>query len=73
MTLLADIARELVGMFLADALLSGAVLVLVLIVAALTFGLDVRPLIAGAILLLGCLAILIAAAWREAHRNRRGT
>lgn len=71
MTLLRDIASELIGMFLADACLTGAVLALVLLVAALTLGLGVPPLIAGGVLLLGCLVILAGVAWREASRQDR--
>lgn len=70
MTLLHDIVREIVAMFLADARLSAAVLALVLLVAALTLGLGVRPLAAGAVLLLGCLVVLVEAAWRETRRGR---
>jgi hypothetical protein len=69
MTLLRDIANELTGMFLADARLSGAILTLVLIVAGLlAFG--VEPLIGGALLLVGCHAVLIEAVVREARRRR---
>lgn len=69
MTLLADIAKGLVGMFLADARLSGAVLALVLVVVVLTKVLELEPLIGGGVLLAGCLAILAAAAYREARRR----
>ncbi|HEX9743659.1 MAG TPA: hypothetical protein VGA17_12815 [Nitrospiraceae bacterium] len=69
MTLLRDIANGLVGMFLADARLTGAILALVLIVAALTLAFDVEPLIGGAMLLVGCLLILVEAALREARRR----
>jgi hypothetical protein len=69
MTLLRDIANELTGMFLADARLSGAILTLVLIVAGLlAFG--VEPLIGGTLLLVGCHAVLVEAAVREARRRR---
>ncbi len=71
MTLLRDIASELFGMFLADARLSAAIAVLVLIVAGLTRSLAVEPLIAGGVLLVGCLAILVEAAFREARRRRQ--
>ena len=71
MTLLRDIANELVGMFLADSRLSGAVLALVLIVAGLTNSLGVEPLIGGGVLVAGCPLILVEAAFREARRRRR--
>ncbi len=72
MTLLGDIAKELVGMFLADARLSGAVLALVVIVVVLTKALAIEPLIGGGVLLAGCLAILLGAVVREARRARSG-
>ncbi len=71
MTLLRDIASELFGMFLADARLSAAIAALVLFVAGLTRSLAVEPLIAGGALLVGCLAILVEAAFREARRRRQ--
>lgn len=71
MILLRDIVTELVSMFLADARLAIAILLLVLIVAGLTLGLDVEPLIAGGTLLTGCLVILVEAAVRETRRRGR--
>lgn len=73
MTLLRDIASELLGMFLADARLSVAILLLVLVVAALVDGMGLGPLIGGAALLVGCIAILVEAAVRESRRHRRET
>ncbi len=71
MTILRDIASELVGMFLADALLVSLTLTLVVVVAGLTLSLDVEPLIGGTVLLVGCPAILVVSAVREAHRRPR--
>lgn len=71
MTLLDDIARELTGMFLADARLSAAILALVLIVAALVWGAGANPLMGGGALLAGSLLILVEAAVREAGRQRQ--
>ncbi len=71
MTLLRDIAKELLGMFLADARLTGAILALVLLVAGLVSSLGVELLIGGGTLLVGCLAILVEAAVREARHRRR--
>jgi len=71
MTLLGDVARELLGMFLADARLTGATLALVALVAGLILSLGVQPLIGGGALLIGCLAILTEAVVREARRRRR--
>jgi hypothetical protein len=56
-------------MFLADAHLTGGILVLVAIVAALTEGHVVQPLISGGALLLGSLGILVVTAWRASRRR----
>jgi hypothetical protein len=69
MTLLRDIARELLGMFLADARLTGKILTLVAIVAVLTESHAVRPLIGGTTLLIGSLGILVMAASQESRRR----
>ena len=69
MNLIADVARELLGMFLADARLTLATLALVALVAALVVVLGAAPLLGGGVLLLGCLAILVEAAVREARRR----
>lgn len=71
MTLVRDIANELLGMFLADARLTCAILALVLLVAGLILGLGVARLIGGGALLAGCLAVLVEAAVRETRRRRR--
>ena len=71
MTLLADVVKELVGMFLADLRLSGAILALVVSVAGLVENFRAEPLIGGAALLIGCHVILVEAALREARRRRR--
>jgi hypothetical protein len=69
MMLLRDIAVELVGMFLADARLSIGILILVALVAALTESHALAPLLGGGALLIGCLAILVLATWRESRRR----
>ena len=70
MTLLRDVARMLLGMFLTDARLSIAILALVTLVAGLILKLGVDSLVGGGILLAGCLAILVEAAARETRRRR---
>ncbi|MBN9597074.1 MAG: hypothetical protein J0G36_17185 [Afipia sp.] len=70
MRIMVDVAKELLGMFLADARLTMATLVLVAIVAGLVVAFRVEPLLGGGVLLLGCLAILVEAAVREARRRR---
>lgn len=69
MSIIVDVAKELLGMFLADARLTAATLVLVAIVAGLVIALRIEPLLGGGVLLLGCLAILVEAALREARRR----
>ena len=71
MSLIQDIAKELLGMFLADARLTGAILVLVLFSAGLVFAFPASPLIGGAALLFGCLAVLAEAAVRGARGSGR--
>jgi len=71
MNLLQDVIKELFGMFLADAKLSGAILVLVGGIAVLINldGLDL--LIGGCGLVVGCLAIIAAVtAFESRQRNR---
>lgn len=69
MSILRDVAKELLGMFLADARLTTATLLLVAIVAGLVVALRVEPLLGGSVLFLGCIAILVEAAIREARRR----
>ena len=72
MPLVREIAAGLIGMFLADARLTLAVLALVALVAALILALGINPLIGGGTLLAGCHLILVEAAVREARRRRPG-
>jgi hypothetical protein len=69
MSLARDIAKELVGMFVADARLSVSILILVLIVWALAARLS--PLLAGGMLILGCLTVLVSAVAHEAREKVR--
>ncbi len=69
MTLARDIVKELVGMFVADARLSVSILILVLIAWALAASLS--PLLAGGILVLGCLAVLVSTVAHEARERVR--
>jgi hypothetical protein len=70
MSIVADVCKELLGMFLADARLTMAILFLVATVATLVVVLRVGPLLGGVVLVLGCLAILVETARREATRGR---
>jgi hypothetical protein len=67
MSILVDVAKELAGMFLADARLTLATPALVTIVAGLSAA-HIEPSVCGALLLLGSLAILVEAVVREARR-----
>jgi uncharacterized membrane protein (DUF4010 family) len=67
MSIIGDVFKELFAMFLADARLSLATLLLVMIVGGLVVGLQAEPLVAGGVLLLGCLGILVLTASREAR------
>jgi len=67
MTMLKEIAAELIGMFMGDARLTLAVLAVVASAAALINLAGVDPLGAGAILLVGCLGLLI----ENVHRSAR--
>ena len=69
MSLLKEVLAELVGMFLADARLSAAVLALVAMVAGLVDGVGLDPLLGGGRLLVGCLAILAAVTTANARRR----
>ncbi len=67
MTMLKEIAAELIGMFMGDARLTLAVLAVVASAATLINLAGVDPLGAGAILLVGCLGLLI----ENVHRSAR--
>jgi hypothetical protein len=69
MSLIVEVAKELLGMFLADAVLTMTTLVLVAIVACLIVGLHVDPLLGGGLLLVGSLVTVVGAAVRQARRR----
>ncbi|MGJ4859660.1 hypothetical protein ACN6KF_005695 [Labrys sp. La1] len=71
MKTLIEVAKELIGMFVADARLTVAVLTLVTCSASLVIGLRIDPLWCGALLLLGSLAILAEAVLRGARGRWR--
>ena len=66
MSILLDVAKELVGMFVADIRLAIGVLCLVALVAVAVDYLGFAPLAGGALLLLGSLLIVIEATLRKA-------
>jgi hypothetical protein len=65
MTLLKEVAAELIGMFFGDARLALALLVLVAVSAALIGLSGLDPLVGGPVLALGCPVLLIANLRRE--------
>lgn len=72
MTIIRDVLKELMAMFIADSRLSLALLFWVGIVAGIVKALDAGPLVAGSVLLIGVLTILLEAVGREARlRSRR--
>lgn len=70
MSIIGDVTKELIGMFLADLRLTTTILLLVALVAA-TIELGVDPVFAGVLLLVGCLQTVAEAAIREARKRRR--
>lgn len=69
MTVLREVLQELIGMFLGDARLSAAILFVVAVAAGLIELAGVEPLLAGGVLLAGCLAILLEAVRRRARHG----
>jgi hypothetical protein len=69
MNIARDVLRELRGMFVADARLTIGLAVLIAIVTALVAMIHVKPLVAGGVLLVGCLGVLIESA---THKARQG-
>jgi hypothetical protein len=71
MSIVREFFKEVLGMFLADAWLTAAIIVLVSLAGALA-AFDAEPLVSGGMLLVGSLVILVATACREvrgcAHR-----
>ncbi|MBZ9997007.1 hypothetical protein [Mesorhizobium sp. BH1-1-4] len=71
MNLLRLVAREFLGMFVDDGSLALLALVLVGAVTAGVKLLALPPLLGGALLLVGCLAILLQSVRRAARQTRR--
>jgi hypothetical protein len=68
MSILKDVLAELIGMFVGDARLSGAVLIVVVVSASLIDLAGFDPLIGGTALLAGCLVVVVASVRRGARR-----
>jgi hypothetical protein len=69
-SILKDVLAELLGMFMADARLTAAILAVVAMAAGLIDVAGVEPLIGGGVLLAGCLGVTIAAVLWAARRKR---
>ena len=70
MTILKDVLAELFGMFVGDARLSAAILAVVASAALTIDAVGAPPLVGGAVLLIGCLGVLIGAVLRNARQKR---
>lgn len=71
MTILRDVLAELVAMFVSDARLTVAILALVMLAAVLIDVAGVAPVAGGAILLAGCLVLIVGSVWRAGRRFGR--
>lgn len=71
MTVLALIVREIVGMFIDDEFLAVAVLAVAGTAAALVFWIGAPQLVAGGLLLFGCIAVLVASALKAKGKTER--
>jgi hypothetical protein len=69
MNILKDVLAELFKMFVGDARLTGAILGIVAIAAALVRGTALPTLVGGCVLLAGCIAVLLLSVRREARRR----
>jgi hypothetical protein len=67
MTVLKEVAAELIGMFVAEKRLTIAVLGVVAAAGCLVNFTDLDPLVGGSVVLLGCLILLIESVWRSAR------
>jgi hypothetical protein len=68
-SIVGDVAKELFGMFLADARLTLSILVLVAIAAGLVDWLSLSPVVGGGLLVVGSLLILVEAVVRESKQR----
>jgi hypothetical protein len=67
MTMLKDLAAELIGMFVGEKRLTMAVLAIVAVAGSLIDLTGLDPLVSGALLLFGCLVLLIESVCRSAR------
>jgi hypothetical protein len=69
MTMLKDVLVELIGMFLGDARLTAAILVVVALSAVLIDVAGIEPLIGGGVLPVGCLLLVIESVRRSGRQT----
>lgn len=67
MTVLKELAAELIGIFFGETRLTVAVLGLAAATGSLIYFIGLNPLVGGAILLFGCLTLLIESVCRSAR------
>jgi uncharacterized membrane protein YhaH (DUF805 family) len=70
MNILRDVAANLFKMFVGDIWLTAGTLAVVALTGLLTDSGAVRPLFGGALLFIGCLAVLVASVALHARRQR---
>ena len=68
MTALTIVLRELAGLFIDDGALALAIVAVVLVAGMVAMLIPDVPLVAGAVLLFGCLAALLSSVARAARR-----
>jgi hypothetical protein len=69
MNLLSAVVRELLGLFVDDGAFAAEIVLVVILAAASAALIPDQPLATGAILLLGCLGVLMASVARAARRR----
>jgi hypothetical protein len=69
MTMLKELAAELIGMFVGEARLTISILAVVAVVGSLVDFIGLDPLLGGAALLFGCLTLLIESVRRSARAS----
>ena len=64
MTVLKLIVSEVAGLFIDDEFLAVAIMAVIGVTVVMAFALETPPLIVGAVLLFGCIAVLADSVWR---------
>ncbi|MET3901412.1 hypothetical protein ABIB57_005383 [Devosia sp. UYZn731] len=69
MNTLSLLLSEFIGLFIDDEFLAVAILAVVVVAAGMTFLLQVPSLFVGAVLLIGCVVVLLASVYRGATKR----